>query len=234
MGQKVNPKSFRIGVTRTWTSRWFSQKQYAKFLEQDVRIKKHIKRTYKDAGIDRIEIERSPGKVNVIIHTAKPGLIIGRGGQAIEALRKEVSMKFIKDRTLDINISIQEIKQPNLSAEVVMQGMIMEIEKRVPFRRVLKRSIENVMRAGAQGVKVSVAGRLNGAEIARTEMLSEGKVPLHTLRANIDYARGMARTTYGAIGIKVWIYRGEVFTDNMKADTEKRGPRKPRKRVTKK
>lgn len=211
MGQKVNPKIFRIGVNHNWNSRWYAGRDYAAFLRQDITIKKYIKNTLSDAGIDRIEIERSAGKVNIIIHTAKPGLIIGRGGQAIENLRLDVSKKFIKDRSLQINISIQEIKQPNLSAEVVLQGAIAEIEKRVPFRRVMKRTIENVRRAGAQGVKIAMAGRLNGAEIARTEVLSEGKVPLHTLRADIDYARGAARTTYGAIGIKVWIYRGEVF-----------------------
>jgi len=217
MGQKVNPKIFRISVNHNWSSRWFAGRDYAKFLQQDITIKKYIKKTLPDAGIDRIEIERSPGKVNIIIHTAKPGLIIGRGGQAIENLRLHISRKFVKDKSLQINISIQEVKQPSLSAEVVLQGAIAEIEKRVPFRRVMKRAIENVRRAGAQGVKISMAGRLNGAEIARTEVLSEGKVPLHTLRADIDYARGAARTTYGAIGIKVWIYRGEVFAKNDKA-----------------
>ncbi len=221
MGQKVNPKGFRIGVTNTWASKWFSNKQYAMYLEQDVRIKKFVKTKFKDAGIDRIEIERSAGKVNVIIHTAKPGLIIGRGGQEIEVLKKTLSMNFIKDRSLQVNISVKEIKQPSLSAEIVLQGIVVELEKRVAFRRVMKRAIENVMRAGAQGVKISVAGRLNGAEIARCEMLSEGKVPLHTLRANIDYSRGMARTTFGAIGVKVWIYRGEVFTDEMKTETHR-------------
>lgn len=217
MGQKVNPKIFRISVNKNWSSRWFAGRDYAKFLQQDITIKKYIKKTLPDAGIDRIEIERSPEKVNIIIHTAKPGLIIGRGGQAIENLRLYISRKFIKDKSLQINISIQEVKQPNLSAEVVLQGAIAEIEKRVPFRRVMKRAIENVRRAGAQGVKISMAGRLNGAEIARTEVLSEGKVPLHTLRADIDYARGAARTIYGAIGIKVWIYRGEVFAKKDKA-----------------
>ena len=232
MGQKVNPKAFRIGVTYSWTSKWFSNKRYADFLQQDVKIKKFIKAKFRDASIDRVEIERSAGKVNIVIHTAKPGLIIGRGGAAIEVLKKDISMKFIKDRTLQINISVKEIKQPNLSSEIVMQGIIAELEKRAAFRRVMKRAIENVMRAGAQGVKIAVAGRLNGAEIARTEMLSEGKVPLHTLRANIDYSRGMARTIYGAIGVKVWIYRGEVFTDDMKVETEKRKPRskKPSKK----
>ena len=225
MGQKVNPKAFRIGVTNTWASKWFSNKRYADFLEQDVKIKKFIKKKFHDAGIDRIEIERSAAKVNIIIHTAKPGLIIGRGGAAIDVLKKDISMKFIKDRSLQINISVKEIKQPNLSAEIVMQGVIAELEKRAAFRRVMKRAIENVLKAGAQGVKVSVAGRLNGAEIARCEMLSEGKVPLHTLRANIDYSRGMARTIYGAIGVKVWIYRGEVFTDDMKVETEIKKPK---------
>lgn len=219
MGQKVNPKSFRIGITRDWNSRWYAGKKYADYLEQDIRVKKFIKNKLPEAGIDKIEIERSPGKINIIIHTAKPGLIIGRGGQAIESLRKEIAQKFITDQGWQINISIQEVKQPNLSAEIILQGAIAEIEKRVPFRRVMKRLIENVRRAGAEGVKICMSGRLNGAEIARTELLSEGKVPLHTLRADIDYARGAARTTYGSIGIKVWIYRGEVFQDkNKKSD----------------
>jgi len=225
MGHKVNPKAFRIGVTYNWASKWFSNKQYALYLEQDVSIKKFIKNKFKDAGIDRIEIERSASKINIIIYTAKPGLIIGRGGQEIEILKKTISMKFIQDRSWQINLSVKEIKQPNLSAEVVKQGVVAELEKRVAFRRVMKRTIENVMRAGAQGVKIAVAGRLNGAEIARTEILSEGKVPLHTLRANIDYSRGMAQTTFGVIGVKVWIYRGEIFTDVMKVETQREKPR---------
>lgn len=216
MGQKVNPIVFRIGTTQTWQSKWFARKEYAKYLKQDTLIKKYIKTKYKEAAIDRIEIERSRGKLQIIIHTAKPGLIIGRGGQAIEDLRKEIILRFVRERSLNVHISIQEVRQPNLSAEVVLQGMILEIEKRVPYRRVLKRAIENVRRAGAQGVKVYIAGRLNGAEIARTEVLSEGKIPLHTLRANIDYARAAARTTYGAVGIKVWIYKGELFANGGK------------------
>jgi len=212
MGQKVNPIIFRTGVIRSWNSKWFAAENYAAYLKQDIEIRKFLKTKMKDSGIARVEIERSAERINIIIHTSKPGLIIGRGGSAVDDLRREISRKFIKDKKVNVNITIKEISQPNLEAAVVLQGMIGEIEKRVPYRRVMKRAISNVMRAGAQGVKISVAGRLNGAEIARTETLSEGKIPLHTLRADIDYARGAAHTTYGAVGIKVWIYKGDVFS----------------------
>ncbi|MBI4812502.1 30S ribosomal protein S3 [Candidatus Falkowbacteria bacterium] len=216
MGQKVNPKILRIGISKTWSSRWFDRgRNYINKTRQDVEIKKFLTRELREAGVDRIEIERSANKINIEIFTAKPGLIIGRGGTGAEELRKKIHRKFLSRpsgiRLNSINLNITEADRPNLSAQIVMQQMILEIEKRMPFRRVMKQAIGRVERAGALGVKVVVSGRLNGAEIAREEMLTSGKVPLHTLRANIDYARGTANTTYGTIGIKVWIYKGEVF-----------------------
>jgi len=210
MGQKVNPKALRIGITRTWPSKWFARKDFALFLEQDVKLRRYIKNKLKDAGLDCIEISRSAGEVVLDITAAKPGLLIGRGGEGIENLKKEIKAKFLSPKT-GVKINIKEVADPNLSAAIVLQLIVTDIEKRMPFRRVLKQSIEKVMRAGAQGVKVCIAGRLNGVDIARTETLSEGKIPLHTLRADIDYARDHASTTYGKIGLKVWIYRGEIF-----------------------
>ena len=213
MGHKVNPKIFRMGVIRTWQSRWFASGQkFIQNIQEDLRTRRFLTKELREAGIDRIETERSARKINVNIFTAKPGIVIGRGGSGVEVLKKKIHDKFLKKYKLnEINLNVTEIDRPNLSAQVVMQSMTLELEKRMPFRRVMKQAIGRVERAGALGIKIIVGGRLNGAEIARTEMLSSGKVPLHTLRADIDYARGFARTTYGAIGVKVWIYRGEVF-----------------------
>lgn len=213
MGQKVNPKIFRTGITRTWASKWFSEgDKYVQNLKQDVMVRRFLTKQLREAGVDRVEIERSANKISVNIFTAKPGLIIGRGGAGIEDLKKKVHSKYLKNFKMgEINMSITECDRPNLSAQIVAQSMALEIEKRMPFRRVMKQAISRVEKAGALGVKVIIKGRLNGAEIARDEMLTTGKVPLHTLRADIDYARMAAFTTYGAIGIKVWIYKGEVF-----------------------
>lgn len=215
MGQKVNPKVFRIGINKTWNSRWFSNKDYSGLLRQDVTIRKFISQKLKDASVERIEIERPAGNLNIIIHSAKPGLIIGRAGAGIEDLKKEIQKKFLDKKTV-VNLNIQEVSQPDLSANIVLQNMITDIEKRMPLRRVMKQALARVERAGALGAKVIVAGRLNGAEIARTEKLGWGKIPLHTLRADIDYARGFARTIFGTIGVKVWIYRGEIFDKDNK------------------
>ncbi|RMD58943.1 30S ribosomal protein S3 [Candidatus Parcubacteria bacterium] len=214
MGKKINPKIFRISLTKGWTSRWFGVGQdYARQVEQDVKVKRYILREFKEAGIDKVEIERNANKITISVHTAKPGLIIGRGGKGADELKKIIHSKFLKNnfRLGDIKLNIFEVERPHLSAQILVQSMILDIEKRIPFRRVMKQAIARVERAGALGVKVSMSGRLNGVEIARTEKLASGKVPLHTLRANIDYARGAARTTYGTIGIKVWIYRGDIF-----------------------
>jgi small subunit ribosomal protein S3 len=221
MGKKINPKVFRLGTTQTWPSRWFATgHDYAKNVMQDVGLRRFIIKEQKEAGIDKVEIERNAKKVSVNIHTAKPGILIGRGGAGAEDLKKKLHTRFLKEyRPGDISLNIHEVDRPNLSSMVTVQSMILEIEKRMPFRRVMKQAISKAERAGALGIKVMISGRLNGAEIARTEMLVSGKVPLHTLRADIDYARGQANTTYGAIGIKCWIYKGEKFG----RDEEKKG-----------
>lgn len=217
MGHKVNPKVIRIGITRGWESRWFSRKNFGIYLRQDVLIRKFLKAKLKDAGVAKIEIERSGENMNIIIKAVRPGVIIGRGGMGVEALKNEIKEKILNKKDLktskkiNLNVNILEVDKPNLNAQVVVDAMIADIEKRVAFRRVMKQAISRVMRAGAKGVKVWVGGRLNGAEIARTEVLSEGTIPLHTLRADIDYSRGAALTIYGKIGIKVWIYRGDIF-----------------------
>ena len=213
MGQKVNPKIFRIGISKSWPSKWFGAgKNKNSRLKQDVGLRKFLVEELKEAGVDRVEIERSANKITVGIFTAKPGLIIGRGGAGAEDLKKKIHRNFLKNFRLgDINLNIAEVDRPGLSANIVAQQMVAEIEKRMPFRRVMKQAIGRVERAGALGVKVLISGRLNGAEIAREEMLVSGKVPLHTLRADIDYAQGTAKTTFGAVGLKVWIYKGEVF-----------------------
>lgn len=216
MGQKVNPKVFRLGITQNWKSKWFSKNEYQIFLEQDTKIRKFLRRKLREAGLSDIEIERSANNIIINIHTAKPGVVIGRGGAGAEILRKEIKEKVIKKPKIAIKINIKEISRPNLNAQIVCNNMIEQIEKRIPFRRVMKQTIESVLRAGAKGVKVNIAGRLNGAEIARTEKMSTGQIPLHTLRADVDYARGAAKTTYGTIGIKVWIYKGEVFAKEKK------------------
>jgi small subunit ribosomal protein S3 len=212
MGQKVHPKIFRTGQSQiyTWDSKWFAKKDYASRLRQDVLIRDFLKKTLREAAVAKIEIERTANALTIIIHSAKPGVIIGHAGAGIEELKKKIKAKFLDKKTA-LSLNVQEVQNPSLSAEVVLQSMIADIEKRVPFRRVMKQTISRVERAGAKGVKVIVSGRLDGAEIARDEMLTRGKIPLHTFRADIDYASGAAFTIYGAIGIKLWIYRGEVF-----------------------
>ena len=213
MGKKVNPKILRMGITKTWASVWFeSGEKYIKNVRQDVLVRKYLIREFKEAGVDKVEIIRSLNKIEITLLTAKPGLIIGRGGNGVEDLKKKLHTQFLKNfRMGEISLNIKEASRPGLSSQIIVQSMIIDIEKRMPFRKVMKQTIGKVERAGALGVKVVVSGRLNGAEIARTEKLVSGKVPLQTLRADIDYARGAAHTTYGAIGIKVWIYKGEVF-----------------------
>lgn len=222
MGKKVNPIILRIGITKTWPSIWFSQgKSYIKNVEQDTKLRRFLTRELIEAGIDRIEIERNANKININIFTAKPGLVIGRGGTGIEDLKKKVHSKFLKNFKIgQINLNILEVDRPNLSAQILLQSMILDIEKRMPFKRVLKQGVGRMERAGALGGKIVIGGRLNGAEIARSEKVVFGKVPLQTLRADVDYSRGVARTTYGAIGIKVWVYKGEVFE---KEEIEKKG-----------
>ena len=213
MGQKANPKVMRLGITRTWNSKWFAVgKDYAKNIEQDTNVRKFLTKELREAGVDRVEIERNRNKIIINILTAKPGLVIGRGGAGAEVMKKKIHDKFLKNYKMgEINLNITEVDRAALSAQILVQQMAAEIEKRMPFRRVMKQAIGRVERAGALGVKVLIKGRLNGAEIAREEKLSSGKIPLQTLRADIDYSRGAAHTTYGSIGIKAWIYRGEIF-----------------------
>ncbi|MCK5061051.1 30S ribosomal protein S3 [Candidatus Parcubacteria bacterium] len=232
MGKKINPKIFRISVTKKWPSKWFDMGQaYARKVEQDIKTRRFILRKLQEAGVDRVEIERHVDKISVGIYAAKPGLIIGRGGTGVDDLKKTIHAKFLKNyKPGSINLNIYEVDRPNLSAQIIVQAMIMDIEKRMPFRRVMKQALSRVERAGALGVKVQLAGRLNGVEIARTETLSFGKVPLHTLRADIDYARGCAGTTYGAIGIKVWIYKGDKFDKEKEVSGQVIGAPDKRKR----
>ena len=210
MGHKINPTSLRLKITDTWKSRWFSKGHFAKQLEEDVKIREYLEKHLKTAGLVRIDIERfNDGSITVIIKTTKPGLIIGKGGAGIEELKKKIKQKLGLKK--DLKVNIEEVRDINLQAQVVANTIAEQIEKRVAFRRLMKQSLEQVMNAGAKGVKVAIGGRLNGAEIARTEHLSVGKIPLHTLRADIDFARSTAFTTYGTVGIKVWIYKGDVF-----------------------
>lgn len=211
MGQKVHPKSFRLGVTAAYNSKWFSARNYAGLLKQDVSIRKFLLKKLPSAGLAKIDIERSVQNLTVTIHTSKPGVVIGRGGQGIESLRQGIRRLLMGQGKFNVKLNVQEVDKPELSAQIVVGNIAEQIEKRLPFRRVMKNAIEQVMSAGAKGVKIMLAGRLNGAEIARTEMLTQGSLPLQTLRAAVDYGRGEAHTTYGKIGIKVWIYTGEVF-----------------------
>lgn len=207
MGQKVNPIGLRIGITKTWNSKWYAEKNYALQLKEDLEIQKHIKNRLKHAAISKIEIERASQRVKINIFSARPGIIIGRKGDEVEKLKKSVG----KLTAQDILINIKEVKRPELEAQLIAEGIATQLEKRVAFRRAIKRAMTSAMRMNIAGCKIMVAGRLNGAEMARTEWIREGQVRLHTLRADIDYGTAEALTTYGLIGIKVWLYRGENF-----------------------
>ncbi|AZN38421.1 30S ribosomal protein S3 [Paenibacillus albus] len=217
MGQKVNPVGLRIGVIRDWESKWYAGKDFGDLLMEDVKIREHLKNKLKDAAVSKFEIERAANRVNVTIHTAKPGMVIGKGGSEVETLRSELS-KIAKGKKVHINIS--EIKHPELDAVLVAESIAQQLERRISFRRAMKQSIQRTLRSGAKGIKTAVSGRLGGAEIARSESYSEGTVPLHTLRADIDYGTAEAHTTYGRIGVKVWIYRGEILPTKKKAPQE--------------
>ena len=207
MGQKVNPVGYRLGVNKDWDSRWYAKKDYADNLNKDIKIREYILTSLKDASISSVIIERKKNRVEITIRTAKPGVIIGRGGEDIDALRKKVA-KLVNE---EVFINIVEEKNPNLNAKLVADNIAMQIENRAPFRAAQKRAIRNTMKAGAKGIKTLVSGRLNGVEMARSEGYTEGTVPLHTIRADIDYAISEANTTYGKIGVKVWIYKGEIL-----------------------
>jgi len=216
MGQKVNPNGLRLGVNKTWQSNWFADKDYAVKLNNDIKIREYLLKTLSDAAVSSVGIERKKDRVDVKIHTAKPGVIIGKGGEDIEKLRN--SLKRLVNE--EIYVSIIEEKNPDLNAQLVADSIAKQIENRANFRNVQKRAIKNTMKAGAKGIKTAVSGRLGGAEMARTEGYTEGTVPLHTIRANIDYATSEANTTYGKLGIKVWIYKGEILNSKKVKEAE--------------
>ena len=207
MGQKTHPIGYRLGYNYTWSSRWYADKDYAKLLHQDIRIRKMVKQKLYHAGVAKVEIERSGDQTRVIIHTARPGIIIGRKGAEVDKLKASLE----KEYSGQVYITVKEIKKPELDAQLVSENVATQLEKRVAFRRAMKRSVQSALRLGAQGIKIMVAGRLGGAEIARTEWYREGRVPLHTLRAEVDYGFAEAHTTMGQIGVKTWIYKGELL-----------------------
>ncbi len=214
MGQKVHPTGIRLGIAKDWTSKWFANtRDYAGLLASDLKVRDFLKKKLSQASVSRIQIERPAKKANITIHTARPGIVIGKKGEDIEALRKEVSQMLSLPMD-DVHIGVEEIRKPELDAQLVAESIAQQLERRIMFRRAMKRAVQNSMRLGALGIKVHVAGRLNGAEIARSEWYREGRVPLHTLRADIDYGFAEAATTYGVIGVKVWIFKGEVFDPN--------------------
>ena len=216
MGQKINPVGLRIGVIRDWEGRWFAEKDYATLLHEDLKIRRFIKSRLYNSGIARVEIERAANRVKVTIHTARPGMVIGRGGIEVENLRK--SLEKLTDKQVALNIA--EVKIPDLNAQLVAENICFQLERRSSYRRAMKQAIGRVMKMGALGVKIRCSGRLMGAEIARSEGYSEGKVPLHTLRADIDYGFAEAKTTYGKIGVKVWINKGEILPEKKGASGE--------------
>jgi small subunit ribosomal protein S3 len=207
LGQKVNPVGLRLGIVKTWESRWFADKKYAEYIREDFNLRKFVKEKLRHAGISRMEIERSAKRIRLRIYTARPGIVIGKKGSEIEKLKQEIEKKVSQE----VMIDIQEVRKPEIDAQLVAENVAMQIERRVAFRRAMKRGVTSAIRFGAQGIKIICSGRLGGAEMARTEWYREGRVPLHTLRADIDYGITEARTTYGAIGIKVYIFKGEIL-----------------------
>ena len=205
MGQKVHPIGFRLGFNKTWRSRWYAEKEYANLLHEDILLKKDLKKRFAHAGVSRVEVERAANKLKISIYTSRPGIIIGRKGQEVDKLKQEVQKKTGKE----VFINIQEILKPELDAQLVAESVALQLEKRIAFRRAMRKAVDAALRFGAKGIKVRVSGRLNGAEIARSEWYLHGQLPLHTLRADIDYGLHEARTIFGAIGVKCWIYKGE-------------------------
>lgn len=213
MGQKVNPKGFRLGIIKTWDSRWYATKHYARWVVEDTRLREYIKRKLFHAQISNVEIERVAGRVRVTIHSSRPGIIIGKKGGEVENLKNELQ----KITGKEVTVNIQEVRRPELDAQLVGEGIALQLARRVSYRRAMKRAVQQAMRLGAKGIRVSCAGRLSGAEMARREWYREGRVPLHTLRADIDYATAVSKTTYGIIGVKVWIYKGDVMPQDQAA-----------------
>lgn len=220
MGQKVHPNGLRLGVIRDWNAIWYAGKrEYAQNLTQDISIRNYLKKRLANAAVSQVTIERPAQNLNITVHTARPGIVIGKKGEDIDRMRRDIS----RMTRLPVQLSVEEIRKPELDATLVAESISQQLEKRIMFRRAMKRAVTNAMRLGAQGVKVMVSGRLNGAEIARTEWYREGRVPLHTLRADIDYGFAEAKTTYGVIGVKVWIFRGEVFDKGQEVEAQADG-----------
>lgn len=223
MGQKVNPIGLRLGINRTWDSRWYASKEYAVMLHQDLKLRKMLSERLVQAGVSRIIIERPAKKARISIHSARPGVVIGKKGADIEKLRLELS-KFTKS---EVSLNIVEIRKPELDAKLVAESIAQQLERRVAFRRAMKRAVQSAMRLGAQGIRINCSGRLGGAEIARMEWYREGRVPLHTLRADVDYGVGTAKTTYGTCGVKVWIFKGEVMAHDPMAQDKRAAEQQP-------
>ncbi|NBB84060.1 MAG: 30S ribosomal protein S3 [Alphaproteobacteria bacterium] len=217
MGHKVNPIGLRVGINRTWDSRWFAQRDYADLLHEDLRIRDYLEKKVAQAGVSRIVIERPAKRARVTIHTARPGVVIGKKGADIEKLRAELA----KMTGGEVSLNIVEIRKPEIDAKLIAENIAGQLERRVAFRRAMKRAVQNAMRLGALGIRITASGRLGGAEIARTEWYREGRVPLHTLRADIDYGEGTAKTTYGTCGIKVWVFKGEILAHDPMAQDKR-------------
>jgi small subunit ribosomal protein S3 len=222
LGQKVHPIGFRLGISKSWDSRWYGDKKYAEFVHEDLKLRTFLKKRLYHAGISKIEIERTANNVRVIIRTARPGIVIGKRGSEIDIMKKQLVLLTGKDVDLDI----VEVRKPDIDAQLLAENVALQLERRVSFRRAMKKAVTSSLRMGAKGIKIMCAGRLGGAEIARSEWYREGRVPLHTLRADIDYGQAEARTTYGLIGVKVLIYKGEVAVDALYAGEPKSGARK--------
>jgi small subunit ribosomal protein S3 len=219
MGQKVNPVGLRLGINRTWDSRWYSDHEYASLLHEDLMIRNYLKKRLTQAGVSRIIIERPAKKARITIHTARPGVVIGKKGQDIEKLRQKMQQMTGNE----VHLNIVEIRKPELDAQLVAENIAQQLERRVAFRRAMKRAVQNAMRLGALGIRINCGGRLGGAEIARTEWYREGRVPLHTLRADVDYGTATGKTTYGSCGVKVWIFKGEILEHDPMAQDKRRG-----------
>ena len=226
MGQKVHPYGFRLGFNKTWRSRWYADRDYAKLLHEDLSLRKDLKERFSHAGVSKIEIERAANKLKIDIHTSRPGIIIGRKGTEVDKLKTEIQ----KQTNREVFINIQEIQKPELDAQLIGESIALQLEKRVAFRRAMRKAVEAALRFGARGIKVRVAGRLNGAEIARSEWYLHGRLPLQTLRADIDYGFAEARTTYGRIGVKVWMYKGERLQPLIGREEDYRMPGRPARR----
>ena len=223
MGQKVHPIGFRLGFNKTWRSRWYAEKEYANLLHEDIKLKKDLKKRFSHAGVSRIETERAANKLKIDIYTSRPGIVIGRKGTEVDKLKQEIQ----KQTAREVFINIQEIQKPELDAQLISESVALQLEKRVAFRRAMRKAVESALRFGVRGIKVRVSGRLNGAEIARSEWYLHGQLPLQTLRADIDYGFAESFTTYGAIGVKVWLYKGERLTPKIGREEEYRQPRRP-------